>query len=558
MNGIINNDWVEQQYKLWCEAPLFDEATRQEMRGITDPAEILDRFRKELKFGTGGLRGSMGAGLNRMNGYVVQKATAGLANFLLKNKDDACRRGVAIAYDSRNHSREFADAAAATFSAKGFKVYIFSRITPTPVLSYAVAALHCCAGIVITASHNPKEYNGYKVYDETGCQVTDQAASDIYAEIQKIDLYQDLPLSSQKNGGVVQELDESVLQSFIKAVMTQSVLKDSAAKAALNVRYTPLHGTGRIPVSTTLQEAGFSNVSIVEEQADENGNFPTVKTPNPEDREALSIGIAQASDHGDDLVLGTDPDCDRVGVAVFHHGAYQLLTGNQIGALLIWFLLEQNSHPADGSTVVKTIVTNDLGAEIAKSRGLQVVETLTGFKYIGEQINRFQSGHLNRFFMGYEESFGFLIGTHARDKDAVVSSLLICELAAWAKHQGKTLIDCMDALYHQYGFYMDALETITLNGAEGEAQILKLMEKVRENPGLYFTGLETVVDYQKGVAKLPPSNVIKLFFTDHSWIAVRPSGTEPKIKFYYSARGTDAQTAKDRLTALKTAAQKIL
>ncbi|MEG2001402.1 MAG: phospho-sugar mutase, partial [Evtepia sp.] len=261
----------------------------------------------------------------------------GLANYLLKNQEDACHRGVAIAYDSRNHSREFADAAAATFRAKGFKVCIFSRITPTPVLSYAVAALHCCAGIVITASHNPKEYNGYKVYDETGCQVTDRAANGIYAEIQKIDLYQDLHLLSQKSKGLLQELDESVLQSFVRAVMTQSVLKDSLAKADLKVRYTPLHGTGRVPVTMALREAGFSSVSIVEEQANEDGDFSTVKTPNPEDREALSIGIAQAGSYGDDLVLGTDPDCDRVGVAVLHHGAYQLLTGNQVGALLIAF-----------------------------------------------------------------------------------------------------------------------------------------------------------------------------------------------------------------------------
>lgn len=550
---------AKERYEKWCSWDGFDRETKEEVRSLVSWDEIYDRFRSDLTFGTGGLRGTMGAGTNRINVYTVRKATMGLANYLLKHADAYSEASVVIAYDSRNNSRFFAENTAQILSKKGIKSYLFEKITPTPVLSYAVRRLKCRAGIVITASHNPKEYNGYKVYDETGCQITQKAADEIYAEIQHVNLYKDIVLSPKDTiTELITYLDDEVLEGFLEEVKKQSVFVNSEAKADLKISYTPLHGTGFLPVTKILNRDGFKNVHVVELQATEDGNFPTVKSPNPEERGALEMAIQQAAVRNDDIVLGTDPDCDRVGVAVWHRGKYQLISGNQIGALLIDFLLQVHKPTERNHAIVKTIVTNDLGAEIAKKNGLVVINTLTGFKYIGEQINHFLETGAYSFFMGYEESFGYLIGTHARDKDAVVSSMLICEMAAYAKNIGITLIDWIERIYFDYGYYLDDLETFTLKGEVGEEKILEIMNGLRQNPYKCFPRASCVMDYKNGIDGLPSSNVIKLYFPDRSWVAVRPSGTEPKVKFYYSAYGQNKNQAESRLAELKDRVQEVL
>lgn len=550
---------AKERYEKWCSWDGFDRETKEEVRSLVSWDEIYDRFRSDLTFGTGGLRGTMGAGTNRINVYTVRKATMGLANYLLKHADAYSEASVVIAYDSRNNSRFFAENTAQILSKKGIKSYLFEKITPTPVLSYAVRRLKCRAGIVITASHNPKEYNGYKVYDETGCQITQKAADEIYAEIQHVNLYKDIVLSPKDTiTELITYLDDEVLEGFLEEVKKQSVFVNSEAKADLKISYTPLHGTGFLPVTKILNRDGFKNVHVVELQATEDGNFPTVKSPNPEERGALEMAIQQAAVRNDDIVLGTDPDCDRVGVAVWHRGKYQLISGNQIGALLIDFLLQVYKPTKRNHAIVKTIVTNDLGAEIAKKNGLVVINTLTGFKYIGEQINHFLETGAYSFFMGYEESFGYLIGTHARDKDAVVSSMLICEMAAYAKNIGITLIDWIERIYFDYGYYLDDLETFTLKGEVGEEKILEIMNGLRQNPYKCFPRASCVMDYKNGIDGLPSSNVIKLYFPDRSWVAVRPSGTEPKVKFYYSAYGQNKNQAESRLAELKDRVQEVL
>lgn len=550
---------AKERYEKWCSWDGFDRETKEEVRSLVSWDEIYDRFRSDLTFGTGGLRGTMGAGTNRINVYTVRKATMGLANYLLKHADAYSEASVVIAYDSRNNSRFFAENTAQILSKKGIKSYLFEKITPTPVLSYAVRRLKCRAGIVITASHNPKEYNGYKVYDETGCQITQKAADEIYAEIQHVNLYKDIVLSPKDTiTELITYLDDEVLEGFLEEVKKQSVFVNSEAKADLKISYTPLHGTGFLPVTKILNRDGFKNVHVVELQATEDGNFPTVKSPNPEERGALEMAIQQAAVRNDDIVLGTDPDCDRVGVAVWHRGKYQLISGNQIGALLIDFLLQVHKPTERNHAIVKTIVTNDLGAEIAKKNGLVVINTLTGFKYIGEQINHFLETGAYSFFMGYEESFGYLIGTHARDKDAVVSSMLICEMAAYAKNIGITLIDWIERIYFDYGYYLDDLEKFTLKGEVGEEKILEIMNGLRQNPYKCFPRASCVIDYKNGIDGLPSSNVIKLYFPDRSWVAVRPSGTEPKVKFYYSAYGQNKNQAESRLAELKDRVQEVL
>ena len=550
---------AKERYEKWCSWDGFDRGTKEEVRSLVSWDEIYDRFRSDLTFGTGGLRGTMGAGTNRINVYTVRKATMGLANYLLKHADAYSEASVVIAYDSRNNSRFFAENTAQILSKKGIKSYLFEKITPTPVLSYAVRRLKCRAGIVITASHNPKEYNGYKVYDETGCQITQKAADEIYAEIQHVNLYKDIVLSPKDTTNeLITYLDDKVLEGFLEEVKKQSVFLNGEAKADLKISYTPLHGTGFLPVTKILNRDGFKNVHVVELQATEDGNFPTVKSPNPEERGALEMAIQQAAVRNDDIVLGTDPDCDRVGVAVWHRGKYQLISGNQIGALLIDFLLQVHKPTKRNHAIVKTIVTNDLGAEKKKKNGLVVINTLTGFKYIGEQINHFLETGAYSFFMGYEESFGYLIGTHARDKDAVVSSMLICEMAAYAKNIGITLIDWIERIYFDYGYYLDDLETFTLKGEVGEEKILEIMNGLRQNPYKCFPRASCVMDYKNGIDGLPSSNVIKLYFPDRSWVAVRPSGTEPKVKFYYSAYGQNKNQAESRLAELKDRVQEVL
>ena len=526
----------------------FDEDTKAELLAIADEKELEDRFYKNVSFGTGGLRGLMGAGTNRMNSYTVKKASMGLAKYVLAQGSE--QPSIAIAYDTRNGSQLFAEDAAAVFSSVGIKAYLFDVAMPTPVLSFTVRHLGCDAGIVVTASHNPKEYNGYKVYDNQGGQLTPDAAREVTRFIDQIE---DFNYVKELTGNpeLVEMIGENVLSAFIAEIKKQSI-----HQGELQVVYTPLHGAGNIPVRRALE--GFE-VSVVKSQELPDGNFSTVRSPNPEDRKALELAITQAQQEDADIVIGTDPDCDRIGVAVKHEGAYKLLTGNQIGALLAEFVIAHTEVTED-STLIKTIVTNDFGAKIASGKGLQIIETLTGFKYIGEKINEFEASDdlTNEFVLGYEESYGYLVGTHARDKDAVVSALLICEMAAYYKAKGMTLFDKLEQLYGEHGYYLDALDSVTLTGVAGAARIKEMMEEVRESDVKFFANVDEVRDYATGIADLPKENVIKFMLKDESWVAIRPSGTEPKIKFYYSVKADDEQSAQEKLQVIKNQIQENL
>ena len=538
---------IHEKYEYWLT---FDDNTKNELESITDKKEIEDRFYKDLEFGTGGLRGIMGAGANRMNKYTVGKATKGLCEYL-KN-EFAGERSVVIAYDSRNNSKAFAECAAEILCYNGIKTFLFEEIMPTPVLSFSVRYLNCNAGIVITASHNPKEYNGYKVYDEYGCQLVPQYADKVISyinNVKDIKSVKHMNLNMALSNGYLTYIGDEVLNSYISKVEKMAVYKEASD---LKIVYTPLHGTGNIPVRKVLSDMSF-DVSVVKEQAVADGNFTTVRSPNPEEKDALNMALEQAKSANADLVIGTDPDCDRVGVGVLHNGEYTLLTGNQTGALLVDFYLKfkkQSLNPK--STLVKTIVTNDLGAEIARKNGLNVVETLTGFKYIGDQITKYEKTGESEFLIGYEESYGYLVGTYARDKDAVVASMLICEMAAYYKKNKMTLVDALNVLYSEYGFYLDALDSFVLKGKDGASRIKNIMSYFRANKATVFPNITDVKDYSTGIGDLPKSNVLKFFLKGGSWIAVRPSGTEPKLKMYYSVRGIDSSTCERSLQNIRT------
>lgn len=538
---------IHEKYEYWLT---FDDNTKNELESITDKKEIEDRFYKDLEFGTGGLRGIMGAGANRMNKYTVGKATKGLCEYL-KN-EFAGEKSVVIAYDSRNNSKAFAECAAEILCYNGIKTFLFEEIMPTPVLSFSVRYLNCNAGIVITASHNPKEYNGYKVYDEYGCQLVPQYADKVISyinNVKDIKSVKHMNLNMALSNGYLTYIGDEVLNSYISEVEKMAVYKEASD---LKIVYTPLHGTGNIPVRKVLSDMSF-DVSVVKEQAVADGNFTTVRSPNPEEKDALNMALEQAKRANADLVIGTDPDCDRVGVGVLHNGEYTLLTGNQTGALLVDFYLKfkkQSLNPK--STLVKTIVTNDLGAEIARKNGLNVVETLTGFKYIGDQITKYEKTGENEFLIGYEESYGYLVGTYARDKDAVVASMLICEMAAYYKKNKMTLVDALNVLYSEYGFYLDALDSFVLKGKDGASRIKNIMSYFRANKATVFPNITDVKDYSTGIGDLPKSNVLKFFLKGGSWIAVRPSGTEPKLKMYYSVRGIDSSTCERSLQNIRT------
>lgn len=538
---------IHEKYEYWLT---FDDNTKNELESITDKKEIEDRFYKDLEFGTGGLRGIMGAGANRMNKYTVGKATKGLCEYL-KN-EFAGEKSVVIAYDSRNNSKAFAECAAEVLCYNGIKTFLFEEIMPTPVLSFSVRYLNCNAGIVITASHNPKEYNGYKVYDKYGCQLVPQYADKVISyinNVKDIKSVKHMNLNMALSNGYLTYIGDEVLNSYISEVEKMAVYKETSN---LKIVYTPLHGTGNIPVRKVLSDMSF-DVSVVKEQAVADGNFTTVRSPNPEEKDALNMALEQAKRANADLVIGTDPDCDRVGVGVLHNGEYTLLTGNQTGALLVDFYLKfkkQSLNPK--STLVKTIVTNDLGAEIARKNDLNVVETLTGFKYIGDQITKYEKTGENEFLIGYEESYGYLVGTYARDKDAVVASMLICEMAAYYKKNKMTLVDALNVLYSEYGFYLDALDSFVLKGKDGASRIKNIMSYFRANKATVFPNITDVKDYSTGIGDLPKSNVLKFFLKGGSWIAVRPSGTEPKLKMYYSVRGIDSSTCERSLQNIRT------
>lgn len=529
-----------EKYQQWLS--FLDPQSKEELEKITDEKELEDRFYKDLAFGTGGLRGIMGIGSNRMNRYTVGKATFGLAHYLQsKNSGEL---SVVIAYDSRNNSSDFARIAAGIFASCGFKVYLFSYLVPVPVLSFSTHYLGCTAGVMITASHNPKEYNGYKVYDSKGCQFCTEDAKGAIGCINAVEDFTSIPFCDEHEN--ITMIGDQVLDAFLSEVKKQSLYEE---KSDLKIVYTPLHGTGNIPVRRVLEGM---DVSVVKSQELPDGNFSTVRSPNPEEKDALNIAIQQAKEMEADLVLGTDPDCDRVGIAVRDGGEYKLFTGNQTGALLVNFVLTMKKEQLNSkSTLVKTIVTSELGANIARKFGLNIEETLTGFKYIGDKINHYEETGDGEFVIGYEESYGYLVGTHARDKDAVVSSMLICQMAAWYKNQGKTLVEALNDIYSEYGYYLDALDSFVLKGKDGAEKIQHLMTVFRSEGAAMFDGVEKIIDYSTGVGDLPKENVLKYIFTDGSWMAVRPSGTEPKIKVYYSIQDKDRESAAARLDKIR-------
>lgn len=530
----------KEKYAQWLD--FADDETKAELLSIKDEKELEDRFYKDLAFGTGGLRGVMGAGSNRMNKYTVGKATLGLARYL-KSKNSG-EISVAIAYDTRNNSRAFAETAAAVFSTQGIKVYIYETIVPVSVLSFTTRYLSCNAGVMITASHNPKEYNGYKVYDSTGCQLCTDDAQSAITFINEITDYNSIPFDGDKS--LVTYVGEKELSAFLSEVKKQSLYEE---KSELKIVYTPLHGTGNIPVRRVLEGM---DVTVVKEQEQPDGNFSTVRSPNPEEKDALTIAIEKARQINADLVLGTDPDCDRVGIAVKDGDDYKLFTGNQTGALLVKFVLSMKKEKLNSkSTLVKTIVTSDLGANIGRSFGLNVDETLTGFKYIGDKMNKYEQSGDREFVIGYEESYGYLVGNHARDKDAVVSSMLICQMASWYKNHGKTLVDGLNEIYDEYGYYLDYLDSFVLKGKDGAEKIQELMTYFRNTGKALFDGIENIIDYSGGIGDLPKENVLKYVWSDGSWMAVRPSGTEPKIKVYYSVVDADREKAKKRLDIIR-------
>ena len=564
-----------KNYEFWCTSPYFDEATKAELLAIKDDEkEITERFYRELEFGTGGLRGILGAGTNRMNIYTVRKATQGLANFIIK--EHAQEKGVAISFDSRHMSPEFAKETALCMAANGIKAYIFPSLRPTPMLSFAVRELHCTAGVMVTASHNPPEYNGYKVYWEDGAQITAPKDVEIINEVQSIIDYGALKTMSEedaKAAGLYEvigsEIDDKYMEALKKLVLRPEAIKEQADK--LKIVYTPLHGTGNLPVRRVLKELGFTQVHVVEEQKLPDGDFPTVSYPNPEDKKAFALALKLAKEVDADIVLATDPDADRLGVYAKNTetGEYQSFTGNMSGMLILEYLLSQRKElgilPENGA-VVTTIVSGKMAREIAKAYNVTLIETLTGFKYIGEQIKFFEQDHSHEFLFGYEESYGCLEGTHARDKDAVVAVMALCEAAAYYKSKGLTLCQQMENLYKTYGYYKENLISQTFKGMEGKAKIDALMESFRANTPKSVGPFKVLAmeDYRSSIRTdiatgetseltLPKSNVLYFELDDKAWVCVRPSGTEPKIKYYAGIKGADEKDAEEKVAALSAA-----
>ncbi|MGO0902655.1 phospho-sugar mutase [Clostridioides difficile] len=554
----------KNNYEMWLNSPYFDEQTKNELLSIKDDEkEIQDRFYKNLEFGTGGLRGIIGAGTNRINIYTVRRATLGVLNYIIKTQgEEGKQKGIVIAHDSRYMSREFCIEVAKTLSAYGVKAYIFEELKPTPELSFAVRYLKCAMGVVITASHNPKEYNGYKVYDSEGGQICIDMANDIIAEVNKIDDYsviKSLDFEEALSKNLITILDNEVDDEFIKAVkkqvLRQNIINEYGKK--LKIIYTPIHGTGNKPVRRVLNECGFENVMVVKEQELPDSNFSTVKYPNPEEKSVFNIAIEMAKSNNTDLVIGTDPDCDRVGVVVKDSsGEYIVLNGNQVGSLLVRYiiesLVEENKLPKNNPTIIKTIVTSELGAKIAKAYNVDCLNTLTGFKFIGEKIKEFEESNDRSFIMGYEESYGYLIGTHARDKDGVVSSLMICEMAAYYSSKGMNLYEAMIDTYNKFGYYKEELKSVTLKGIDGIKKIKEMMLYFRsvKIDNVADVKVDKILDYKDGVDDLPKSDVLKFLLEDGSWIAIRPSGTEPKIKFYFGANSDNQEDVELKLKNL--------
>ena len=558
----------KEVYEQWIANPYFDEATKEELKSIAeDENEIKERFYMDLEFGTAGLRGIIGAGTNRMNIYVVRRATQGLANYIAKV--DKKSQGVAIAYDSRHMSPEFAQEAALCLAANGLKAYIFETLRPTPELSFAVRHLGCVAGINVTASHNPPEYNGYKVYWEDGAQITPPHDSGIMGEVKAIsdwNTVKTMDKAEAEKAGLFEVIGKEVDDAYMAELKKQVIHMDAIQAEGKNLKivYTPLHGTGNIPARRILKELGFENVYVVKEQELPDGDFPTVSYPNPEAAEAFELGLKLAKEVDADLVLATDPDADRLGVRVKDkNGEYHDLTGNMSGCLLANYEISQRkavngSLPEDGA-LIKTIVTTNLADAIAKGYGVKLIEVLTGFKFIGQQILGFEKSGKGSYLFGFEESYGCLIGTYARDKDAIVATMALCEAAAYYKTQGKTLWDAMIEMYEQFGYYKDDIKAVTMKGIEGLQKIQDIMNSLRQNPPAEFAGHKVVAvrDYKADTIKnletgevtptgLPNSNVLYYELTNDAWVCVRPSGTEPKVKFYYGVKGTSLADADEK------------
>ena len=561
-----------EAYKEWCTNPYFDENTKAELAAIKDnQAEIEDRFYRQLEFGTGGLRGVIGAGTNRMNIYTVRQATQGLANYILSQNGQ--EKGVAIAHDSRIMSTEFADEAALCLNANGIKAYVFDSLRPTPELSFAVRELGCISGIVITASHNPREYNGYKVYWEDGAQITPPHDKNILAEVAKVTSFDQVKTMKKEDAvaaGLYKVIGKEIDDRYMEELKKQSIHPEVIKEMAKDIRivYTPLHGTGNLPVRRVLKELGVEQVYVVKEQELPDGNFPTVSYPNPESPKAFELALKLAKEVDADIVLATDPDADRLGVYCkdTKTGGYVTFTGNMSGMLIAEYILREKTAMGtmpENPALVETIVTTDMAKAIAAAYNVKLIEVLTGFKYIGEQIKFFEQQHTYHYVFGLEESYGCLAGTYARDKDACVAVMMLCEVASWCKKHGKTLWDAMLDMYEKYGYYREGLETKTLKGIDGAAQIQSMMSEYRTNPPKELGGHQVLAvrDYKEDTRKdlstgevtktgLPASNVLYYDLNDGAWLCVRPSGTEPKVKFYYGVKGTSLEDADKKSAAM--------
>ena len=568
-----------KEYQKWCTDPYFDEETKAELAAIADDkAEIEDRFYRTLEFGTGGLRGVIGAGTNRMNIYTVRQATQGLANYIISQNGQ--NKGVAIAHDSRRMSPEFTEEAALCLAANGIKAYVFPSLRPTPELSFAVRELGCIAGIVITASHNPREYNGYKVYWEDGAQITPPHDGNILAEVAKVtsfDMVKTMDKDAAVAAGLYNVIGDDVDEKYFDALRKQSIHPEVIKEVAKDIKivYTPLHGTGLLPVQRVLKDLGFENVYVEPQQAVADGNFPTVAYPNPEDPKAWELALKLAKEKDADLVLATDPDADRLGVYCkdTKTGEYVSFTGNMSGMLIAEYILRERTATGtmpENPALIETIVTTDMAKPIAAAYNVRLIEVLTGFKYIGEQIKIFDETGCNNYVFGLEESYGCLPGTYARDKDAPAAVTMLCEVAAYYKKQGKTLWDAMIDIYEKYGYYKEGLATMTLKGIDGAAQIQQIMSDARANLPKEVGSHKVIAvrDYKADTRTeiatgkvtptgLPNSNVLYYELSDNAWCCVRPSGTEPKIKFYFGVKGESLKDSEEKLEALKSAMMKM-
>lgn len=567
----------KEKYNSWLNSESIDEETKSELKAISDEKEIEDRFYKDLEFGTGGLRGVIGAGSNRMNVYSVSKATQGFANYLNEN---FTKPSVAIAYDSRNMSKEFAKAAALTLCANDVKVYLYESLRPTPILSFATRELKCSGGIVVTASHNPKQYNGYKVYDEFGGQVTDDKANKIITCVNAIEDFSQIKSINEKDAiekNLLNYVGEELDKIYMKKVKSLTIRKELIDEKAseLNVIYTPIHGSGNVPVRRVLKELGYTNVEVVKEQEKPDGNFPTASYPNPENPDVFELALNMAKSSNPDIIFGTDPDCDRIGVVVKDSiGEYKVLTGNQTGLLLTHYILsslkETNKLPENG-VVIKTIVTTEGAKAITNDFNIKILDVLTGFKYIGEKIREFKESGKQTYLFGFEESYGYLAGDFVRDKDAVIASMLVCEMCLYYKAQGKSLYDALIELYEKYGYFKETLVSLELAGKEGQEKIASCIDAMRNSDISEINNVkvsrkldyklsidEDIINKNKVAIDLPKSNVLKFILEDDSYFVVRPSGTEPKMKVYLSIKGNSLDNAEKQISEFKENVMKLI